>query len=279
MSSTPPPPGPEQDPGWQPPGPPPSWQPPPSPYSQDPAPTSVPPGYGPVQNVPFGGYGPYGDFRPGDQVPPQGSPTMAIWAFALALLICVPFGWVVSIGLAIAALVRGEGRANTGRGLAIAALVIDSVWLVLAVVVGLLAANGTFDKADTPTAERSGAVSVESLAPGDCFDDPDLLGIQGDDDVQAPAALTLLSCSEDHDFEVFATVELDGGAFPGDDAILDAANKRCGNAFRDYATRRIPPDLSLYFCLPSSVTWRLDDHSITCLAGLPGEKLTRSLRG
>ena len=71
-----------------------------------------------------------------------GTDGLAVASFVLGLLGIVP----VSVGLGIAALVRGRGVPRPGRGFAVAGLVLSAVWVLLFVglgVVGYLAFEHT----------------------------------------------------------------------------------------------------------------------------------------
>jgi hypothetical protein len=179
----------------------------------------------------------------------------------------------------VISLVKGRGKRNTGRGLAIAALVIDAVLLLGSILVAVLAIRGDLDTGSEPRADRTGSVALSDLAAGDCFDDADLMGVEGDEEVTAPADLTLVPCSTDHDFEVVLVFDFpESGDYPGDTELSKTALERCQGGARTYVTTRMPKDLSLYFFAPSSVTWKIGgDRTVACLAGRPGKKLTSSL--
>jgi hypothetical protein len=151
-------------------------------------------------------------------MPPQGeqpaSKTMAIIALVLAVIGCFGISWVVSVVLAIIVLLRGkDGRAH-GKGLAIAALVIDALYvlaLVGIVVVAVIVGPGT---------------SVEDLKTGDCVT---ANGLASDSDTID--SLEVVSCSKSHDGEVLATAKL--SADDADGYNSSSANELCFNAINE----------------------------------------------
>jgi hypothetical protein len=137
---------------------------------------------------------------------------MAIGALVLAILGCIGITWIVSVVLAIIVLVKGKDGRNHGKGLAIAALIIDAlyflgliVFVVLAVVVGL---NST---------------TVDDLKTGDCISAKGLAS-SGD----TIDSLDTVSCTSSHDGEVLATKTLTQDDADGYDS--SAANSLCFDA-------------------------------------------------
>ncbi len=100
-------------------------------------------------------------------------------------------------------------------------------------VVALLLVACTDDSGTTDESERDvsgdvvegGDIGVFVIQVGDCFDDP------GEEATQVPA----VPCGEPHDFEAFATFDLDGGDdYPGDEAVGDDAAEDCLERFEGY---------------------------------------------
>lgn len=162
--------------------------PPPPQYGapQPPPPTGAP--YGAPTGQPHGApYGQPGAFpASGEQGPP--SRTMAILALVLAFTCCLPIGLV----LGIIVLRRGKDGRDHGRGLAIAAIVVNALvvlasiaLVVFAVVVG------------------SQVRAIPDLEPGDCISGS---GILTDD--EEVGTITEQECTEPHDAEVMGMVTL-----------------------------------------------------------------------
>ena len=133
---------------------------------------------------------------------------MGVWALVLAILpLCIT--WLVSIGLAVAVLLRPDDGWRRGRGPAIAALAISSVWIL--VVSGLLIAGRTLpepeaesaasskndsDRSPTPTRPSPGDVKSDALEVGDCL--PKVPSLAW------PFTVKVAPCSDPHRAEVYA---------------------------------------------------------------------------
>ncbi|MTV25235.1 septum formation protein [Nitriliruptoraceae bacterium ZYF776] len=121
-----------------------------------------------------------------------------------------------------------------------------------------------------------GQGNVFDLSVGDCFNTPE--------DLAEVSDVEIVECSEPHDVEVFATVELaddEDGEYPGTQAVFRDSEERCIEQFeayvgRDYATSR----LAVGTFVPSSDTWRAGDRDATCFLGDAGQQpLTGSMQG
>ncbi|MFI7504361.1 DUF4190 domain-containing protein [Streptomyces sp. NPDC049687] len=257
--SIPPPPGPQQpqDP-YQPP------QHPQGPYPQGPYPQGPYP-QGPYAPAPYQvwgqGYTPF--TRP---APVNG---VAIAALVLGLLCFLP---AVGLVLGIVALVQIKKRGERGRGMAIAGAVVSSLGLALWVV--SLSTNAASDFWES--AKEGARGNTFSLVTGDCFDVP---GPGFDQDVYD---VDKVSCSGEHEGEVFGTVPLSGGSYPGEDYVTDQAEDKCWTLQDSYAMDpwALTDDVDVYYLTPTSESWEWGDREITCVfAGTGGSgTLTGSLR-
>jgi hypothetical protein len=115
-------------------------------------------------------------------------------------------------------------------------------------------------------------VSIFDLQPGDCFDDPG-------DEVEF---LLLIACTEPHDDEVYATLQMPGSTWPGDDAVLDWSDEHCVEVFESYVGARWESStLDFWMFLPIESSWvKYDDRMVACvLFDTHSEKLTGSMKG
>ncbi|OXS31059.1 DUF4190 domain-containing protein [Streptomyces sp. XY006] len=225
--------------------------------------------YGPPPADPSRLHGPYGTAGR-----PYGTP-VSVNALAVAALVLGVLCFIPALGLVLGliALRQVKRSGQSGRGLAIAGVVLSSVGVVLwAVVLSTGAASKAWE------GFKDGAQGNETLRldKGDCFDAPG--GLEGDTyDVDR------VSCTGRHDGEVFGVVTLPGGAFPGDAELTDLADERCLALQDQYAmdSWAMPADVDVYYLLPSRASWRFGDRAITCLFGHTeaGSQLTGSLRG
>lgn len=120
----------------------------PNPQFGAPPPGYPNPQYGNAQpsSAPYGGYGPYGNYGQygypyGYNAQQPGTNGMAIASLVLGIcgFFCVtPF---VGLGLGIAALSRIKKTGQSGRGMAIAGIILSSAWIALIV---LVAVTGNF---------------------------------------------------------------------------------------------------------------------------------------
>lgn len=103
--------------------------------------------------------------------------------------------------------------------------------------------------------------NVFELAVGDCFDDGDLV-LGG---VEEIGEVPLVECSEPHDNEVYAVVDVEGDVFPGDEAIRTEADDVCHGAFQgfvglDYETSA----LDFGWLVPTAGSWDAGDRVVAC---------------
>ncbi|WP_329483744.1 DUF4190 domain-containing protein [Kribbella sp. NBC_01484] len=284
---------------WAAPGQPQPQQPPP-PYGQpQPQPTQPPYGHAGGQ-TPYGqpgGQAPYGQPQYGQpQYPAAYGPAPAPYGYgygypgttggtnglataALATGIGgIFFGLAapVAIGLGIAALVQLKKRQETGKGMAIAGLVIGSLTIIgYLVLFGVLIAIGSTvdDTSSAPEPVSSAPADityVEYLAVGDCYDD-------GEDENEAIRK----PCAEPHDAEIIADVTLPDGPYPGDKGVRKAADNTCATEFGTYVgTPADESELEFVYWSPDESLWNHNDRLVVCAAyGPDDEPLTGSVKG
>ncbi|MEW2047510.1 DUF4190 domain-containing protein [Streptomyces sp. NPDC005476] len=248
------------------------------PYAQGP--------YGPQGHGPSGpGPGPTGPYP---QAPYSGAP-YPVWGqgyspfgrpspvngVAIASLVLGALCFLPAVGLVlgIIALVQIRKRGERGKGMAIAGSVLSCVGLAFWVL--LLATGGSSDFWEGFKEGARGNSSL-SLAKGDCFDVP---GETFEEDVYD---VDEVACAGEHDAEVFATVPLPGGGFPGDDHITDVAEDKCYTLQGAYAmdTWALTDEVDVYYLTPTADSWSQGDREITCVFANVDEKgtLTGSLR-
>ena len=256
---------------WQPGGGQPPPPPPPPPPGGGPVPPvqPVPPGYAPppaygppgVPGPPPGAMGP-GGFPMPPSGPGWGPPTaaagfdgFAIAALVFGILPCVPLGIIFGI----IALVRIGKSGQRGKGLAIAGIVLASVWGAL-MVIGVIFAEDEKD--------------VFSLTVGDCFDDPPT-----GSELQT---VETVECSGPHDAEVYAEFDsAEDGAYPGDGDMQAEAEQGCIERFEDFVG--IAPEtseLGIVYLHPTEDSWDgIDDRQITCVVTDPSGSNSGTLEG
>lgn len=94
------------------------------------------------------------------------------------------------------------------------------------------------------------------LEVGTCFDRP-----------QSPdvTAVPEVDCGQPHDFELYAVVDLEGDAFPGDEEVASQALFACSDRFEAYVG--VPPDQSGLVVVPvapSREAWEEGGRAVSC---------------
>lgn len=216
---------------------------------------------------------------------PNRSRTMASWALGLSLACCVPFAFLIAIGLAIAVLVRGAGSEDDhGKGRAIAALVISGLIVVVNVVYVVNIVLNGFDDTERDSQGQvveGGTVTLDRLRVGDCFEDPNFDELPTDGSMgEGSASVEVVPCAEPHQAEVFHSIEMGGDDFPGETAV-NRRSADCIPAFKEYVGKafgRSRLEVALYF--PTSMSWRLGDRTILCsLTERDLSDMTGSMKG
>ena len=222
---------------------------PPSGYAAPGSTPPPPPGYAPVQ--PYG----YGYPQPPQQPPSTDGFAIAALVFGIigGILFAVIFGFV-----ALSRIKKSEGR-KTGRGLAIAALVLSGVWIL--VFVGLGIAAGLSEASRDPVTGSvvdGGRVSAADVGVGDCLAD-----VPGEGDVKS---VQVVPCTEAHHGEAFATFTLPPGSYPGEDVVTTEAEDGCSNRVPEDLDEKVADQLSLFYLYPKKSNWVLGDRTVTCIA-------------
>ncbi len=252
------------------------------PYGQAPYGHAAGAGYGPGQYpaaygqppAPYGyGYGNgYGYSGSGGGTNGLAAASLATGLGGILIGLAAP----VAVCLGIAALVQINKRQQSGKGMAIAGVVIGSLVTVGYVILfGFVIAFGASADDDEygapePVSSRSGpSTYVDDLIVGECFDD----GSGEDEVIRQP-------CNEAHDGEIVGIVTLPDGSYPGSKTIDKAAESGCTPEFGKYVGK--PSDkseLDLTWWTPSKSLWNHGDHRALCAAYGPDDnKLTTTIK-
>ena len=242
-----------------------------------PPPERTPPPYHPVPEHLYGATAPRTEHLP----PP--SKKMAGWALGLAIVPCCGgVTTLVGLGLGITVLVKSRDGRDHGKGRAIAAIVIAALWIVVGIVAGVAGAfsqlTADADRDESGRVTSRDEISVSKVRTGDCLDYPELAS--GEEPVEA-VTVTAVPCGEPHQFEAYHAVRLEDGGYPGEEEVRRRADVGCLDAFRDFVgTTYRRSQLETFFLYPTERSWRLlDDRTIVCLLGAPGEELVGSAEG
>ncbi|MEV6178703.1 DUF4190 domain-containing protein [Streptomyces sp. NPDC052016] len=234
------------------------------------APHAPGPVQGPPPGPPYGG-SPYPVWGQGylPLTPPAPVNGVAIAALVLGVLCFLP---AVGLILGVVALLQIRKRGERGKGMAIAGAALSSFGLALWVV--MLATGGA--SAVWEGFKEGAAGTSFTLAKGECFDVP------GDTFREDVYDVDKVSCSGEHDGEVFGTVPLRGSGYPGDDHVTDTAEDKCWDLQQSYTMDpwALTEDVDVYYLTPTRDSWSWGDREITCVFGNSDERgtLTGSLR-
>jgi hypothetical protein len=150
----------------------------------------------------------------------------------------------------IVALVQIPKRNQTGRGMAIAGIVLSVVWV--AVFTGALIVS-------VDLSSRGTAPTGQALKAGECY-------LKQDTDIAKA------SCTKPHDGEAFATFTLTPptGA-PSDDELEQAAAAGCQVRSDEYFGAGVEPDSGEVVTFhPSGADWAAGKHTAVCAAQARG---------
>lgn len=198
--------------------------------------------------------------------PPAGqAPTSG---FAIASLILGLLGVVVlSVIFGIVALRRIKRRGLRGRALAIGGLVASGLWtLVIGAVVALAVLTGA-ERTTAGEVTDGGSVSVDDLRVGDCLNDVE--------ETDSTLSVDVLPCGQLHDAEVVSSFDLPDDRFPGQEAIFDEADKRCGAAVSEES---VPGGGKPFYFAPNSRLSYEEDRGVICVLLLPTQQRGRQTR-
>jgi hypothetical protein len=123
----------------------------------------------------------------------------------------------------------------------------------------------------------AGAVDAFDIRLGDCFND----AASTSDEVEI-SSVRGVPCSEPHDNEVFALLDLRLDSYPGDEAIPQLAFEACLDKFASFVGRDYDSSsLDFFPIYPTREGWdELNDREVVCaLYDLDLKKLAGSMRG
>ena len=146
---------------------------------------------------------------------------------------------------------------------------------------GLLAifAAPVADRDNTGQIVSGGTVDIFEIQIGDCFDDQSMYGT---DETVELTGVGGVPCQQPHDNEIYAQTQMALTEYPGEDAILKAADKFCFEEFEAYVgTSYQNSILDITYIYPTIESWnQMSDREISCaLFDMNLEKLVGSVRG
>lgn len=123
--------------------------------------------------------------------------------------------------------------------------------------------------------ETNDAADVFSITVGDCTND-------GSDATSGTVStVAAVPCADPHDNEVYYAEDLPDPEFPGADAVIDAADTICYDAFAGFVGLDYESSRYGYYALyPTEQSWATGDREVLCLVyDYSGGQLTGSAAG
>jgi hypothetical protein len=75
-----------------------------------------------------------------------------------------------------------------------------------------------------------------------------------------------IDCAEPHDSEAYASVLLDDGEYPGDDAVVEQADEACFDEFETFVGLSYDDSvLTFSYYYPTPESWDSGDREVVCL--------------
>lgn len=183
---------------------------------------------------------------------------------AVATLVSGIIGVIpVTLVLGPLALIRIGRSGARGRALAIIGLVLAGLWTVAAALVA--AAIITRPPPPKPVT----LPHVFSLRAGQCLNSG-ANGISG---------LQVLSCSQAHDAEVFATFQVAGSHYPGAAPLQQQAREGCASRLSGYLNPQLSAaSLAQSFVYPDAGAWSAGERTVVCTVRSTSGPLVGSVR-
>ena len=155
------------------------------------------------------------------------------------------------------------------RSMTVLAVGAASLALAGCSLLGNITGGGTTDTGDSTTGTD---VDVFTIAVGDCLNDG---GVDGE-----VTTVETIDCAQPHDSEAYASILMDDGEFPGDEAVDTFAIEQCDAAFAEFVGLSYAEStLSYSYYYPTEESWASGDREILCLLVDPAGKVEGSLQG
>lgn len=181
--------------------------------------------------------------------------------FAVASLVLGILGdpLLLSVIFGIIALAQIKNRAQAGRGMAIAGLVLSGLW---AVVIGVAITMAAL----SPTQ----VTNARDVKVGDCFADLPT--------GNRVSSVDTTSCDRPHSGEVVAVLTMPDGAFP-DTSMFDDYKQKCRDSLASYSSTAMQdPNVDLAVMPPSQDSWQQGDRAMVCIATFSSQR-SGSIKG
>jgi hypothetical protein len=179
--------------------------------------------------------------------------------FAIAALVLGILG-VLGLPFGIIALRRINRRGSSGRGLAIAGIVLGSFWVVLIGLGALVGILGSAERSPEGDIVETGRVTFEDLRVGDCVAElPEGNSI----------TVAIEPCPDPHAGEVYEVTTLPAGPWPGKNEVVRLSEGACAEALPAYVSADAESiGYEIFYFHPLEQSWSAD-RNVICVATDP----------
>jgi len=148
------------------------------------------------------------------------------------------------------------------------------VYILAAIGFAIYGATMEADRDGSGAIIGEGTVDAFHVRVGDCFNDTESL----DEEINS---LPGVPCSEPHDNEAYAVLDLTVENYPEGEAMSDLANQSCMNRFEAFVgTDYDSSSLDIFAIYPSTESWAQNDREVVCaIYDMNAAKLVGSAKG
>jgi hypothetical protein len=201
--------------------------------------------------------GQFGGQYPGDTGAARPRDGFSIAALVLGIIAIFPLGIIFGI----IGITRTKLGIRRGRGMAIAGIILSSLWvalLVVGIVVAVVDATQGISRDANGQISKQQKASPARLRAGDCLNTPDSQGTEIN-------KITVMPCSIPHNAQDIAEVTIPDGSYPGASSLQSTGSNLCLSHYIAYLGTS-HTDLEPYLFYPSKQRWNdLDDHKVHCV--------------
>jgi hypothetical protein len=133
--------------------------------------------------------------------------------------------------------------------------------------------------AETGAIVEAAEANAFALRVGDCLNSTD--DMASDEEITNIVSVPTMPCGDEHDSEVFASHDMTGDDYPGDDAVITAADDFCYTEFEGFVGLPFEESALYYTTMfPTEDSWDLDgDREILCVVVDDAGAVTGTLAG
>lgn len=149
------------------------------------------------------------------------------------------------------------------------------VYILAALGFGIYGAVMEADRDSSGAIISEGTVDAFQIKVGDCFDD------SGSDTTGEITSIPGVPCSEEHDNEAFAVIDLTVPNYPQGDTMAGLAYTSCMERFEAFVGRDYKSSsLEIFPIYPTPESWAQDDREVICAVyDMDESKLVGSVKG